>query len=359
MAQVIVDGKPRRTSAKTEAEAKRKLRDLVRLVDDRAPIVDGNRTLNDLLTEWETKALPNRRIELGTLSRHRSSIKLLRADLGTKRLKTLTVDDIEAALAKRVDGGYAKASCLKLRTTLNLAMRWGERRGYVSRNVAAIVEIPANATPPRRGKAMTAEQADKFLLAAKGTPLEAMWVTMVYLGLRPGEAAGLSWDDIDFDNGIVHVRQSRKLDEHGRAIVGTTKTTQSVRSLDAPSAVTTALKAQRRLQKRQRMAVGPEWWNPDDLVFTSATGRPSDPSLCRKEFIAVISNADIGDGWTPNLLRHTTASLMADAGVSLELVADQLGHKDTRMASLHYRHRLRPTIEGGTVMAGLLGQGTR
>ena len=55
----------------------------------------------------------------------------------------------------------------------------------MSRNGATIVGIPANATPPRRGKAMTAEQAEKFLLAAKGTPLEAIWVTMSTSGCGP------------------------------------------------------------------------------------------------------------------------------------------------------------------------------
>jgi len=89
-------------------------------------------------------------------------------------------------------------------------------------------------------------------------------------------------------------------------------------------------------------------------VFTSPNGLPSDPSAVRREFIAVVNSAGLGGGWTPNMLRHTAASLLSDAGVPLETIADQLGHKDTRMASLHYRHRIRPTIGAGTVMAGLL-----
>ena len=33
-------------------------------------------------------------------------------------------------------------------------------------------------------------------------------MTMLYLGLRPGEAAALSWADIDADHHIVHVRRA-------------------------------------------------------------------------------------------------------------------------------------------------------
>lgn len=59
---------------------------------------------------------------------------------------------------------------------------------------------------------------------------------MLYLGLRPGEAAALFWGDIDFDNHIVHVRRACKRNR-GTITIGTTKTTGSVRSLNAPTAV--------------------------------------------------------------------------------------------------------------------------
>jgi len=41
---------------------------------------------------------------------------------------------------------------------------------------------------------------------------------------------------------------------------------------------------------------------------------------------------------------------MSDAGMPIEQVADQLGHKDLRMLQKHYRHRIRSTIGGGTVL---------
>ena len=100
---------------------------------------------------------------------------------------------------------------------------------------------------------------------------------------------------------------------------------------------------------------GEFWANPEDLVFTSPTGRPTDPTHVRSEFGKVAKRAGLGDGWTPNDLRHTAASLMADAGVAIEEVADQLGHRDTRMASLHYRHRIKATVSAGTVLGDVLG----
>ena len=45
---------------------------------------------------------------------------------------------------------------------------------------------------------------------------------------------------------------------------------------------------------------------------------------------------------------------MADAGLPIEHVADQLGHKDLRMLQQHYRHRIKPTIGGAAAVNGLL-----
>ena len=69
------------------------------------------------------------------------------------------------------------------------------------------------------------------------------------------------------------------------------------------------------------------WSNPDDLVVTSPNGHPTDPAACRREFSAVAAKVGLDD-WTPNELRHSAASLMSDAGMPIEQVADQLGHKD-------------------------------
>ena len=90
-------------------------------------------------------------------------------------------------------------------------------------------------------------------------------------------------------------------------------------------------------------------------MFTSPSGRPADPKAVRNEFDRLIATARIEGRWTPNLLRHTAASLMADAGLPIEHVADQLGHKDLRMLQQHYRHRIKPTIGGAHILDGVLG----
>ena len=166
--------------------------------------------------------------------------------------------------------------------------------------------------------------------------------------------AKIVWVEEIVWRGTIHVWRGRKVDATGAAVVGNTKTPGSVRSLDAPDVVLDALGRHRQRQDDLAATLEESWRNTEDLVFTAPFGRPTDPKAVRSEFNRVAARARLDGRWTPNLLRHTAASLMADAGMPIEQVADQLGHRDLRMLQRHYRHRLRPSVGGGRVLGDAL-----
>jgi integrase len=348
--RVTIDGKRRTVVAKTKTEAARRLREIRSLSDAGKPVADGNLTVAQLLEQWTDKGLPSRNVQPASRAVHAWAVKAITKDIGTKRIRALSPTDIETMLQERADNGLSKASLSKLRTTLRIALHWAERRDMIPRNVATVAELPADARTAAPRASMTHEQLGAFLAAADAYPYAVMWRTMVTLGLRPGEAAGLSWDDIDFDNNIIHIRRALKRDSNGALYLGDLKTVQSARSLDAPPTIIDALQRRRTEQETERTDAAAAWSNPDNLIWTNSVGSPTDPARIRHTFTQVANAADIGTGWSPNSLRHTAASLLSDAGIPLEDIADQLGHKDTRMASLHYRHRVRPTISTGLHM---------
>ena len=89
------------------------------------------------------------------------------------------------------------------------------------------------------------------------------------------------------------------------------------------------------------------------LVFPSASGRVLDPANVRRTMRRVCESNGL-PVLTPNELRHTCASLLVDAGVPLHVVADRLGHADTRQLEQTYRHRIRPVVAGGVSEMDLL-----
>jgi integrase len=106
-----------------------------------------------------------------------------------------------------------------------------------------------------------------------------------------------------------------------------------------------ALRDHRKRQIEERLLVGDRWpveWS--DLVFVSEMGTPLIASNLRRLVSTLASEAGIEGTVTPYSLRHTATSLLSASGVAPEILADLLGHKDTRMVHQHYRHQVTPTI---------------
>ena len=195
--RVVVDGTRRSVSARSKSDARKQLDALRRTVDDGKPVTPGAMTVEDLLTTWARKALPNRNLSPSRLAGHRWAIDILIEDIGRLKLRSLTADQVEAAFVRRAEvsvpavsragrggrrrGSLSRSSLVKVRSTLNQALSWAQRRDLVTRNVASLIELPAAATPAKTGKSLTLKQANRLLAAAAGTELEAMWMTMLYL----------------------------------------------------------------------------------------------------------------------------------------------------------------------------------
>lgn len=84
----------------------------------------------------------------------------------------------------------------------------------IARNPAEAVRLKA----PRvqgKAKAWTREEVAMFLEAAKADPLYAVFYILLALGLRRGEALGLSWRDVDLEQGLASARQSLSMTGNG------------------------------------------------------------------------------------------------------------------------------------------------
>jgi integrase len=170
-------------------------------------------------------------------------------------------------------------------------------------------------------------------------------------GLRPGEAAGLSWGDVDFDKRRLVVRRAVRLERRRPVIVETLKTSKSRRTVDLPAVTVAALKRHRTLQKAERLAA--REWADETLVFSTGAGMPLDPANMRRELTKVTDEAGLGK-LTPNELRHSCASLLSDSGVSLERISDALGHTNTRMLENVYRHAVGESATATRAMDAVL-----
>lgn len=189
---------------------------------------------------------------------------------------------------------------MRVRSVLQMALHRAQVQGRVHRNVAELARRPK--VVHSEGQTLTPAEATQLLAAVRDTGLEAALTVMLLHGLRPGEAMGLSWDDVDLDERVLHIRRSLKREPSGLRLGGL-KTKKSERTLAMPAPVHVVLR-KRRVQQAEdllRLGIGTP---PLNLVFTTEAGTPVDPSNLRRALSRATKSSKLGHV-KPYDLRHS------------------------------------------------------
>jgi integrase len=149
-----------------------------------------------------------------------------------------------------------------------------------------------------------------------------------YTGCRRGKVLALRWQDVNFDDSTVTI--SRSLTE--RLEFKTPKNDKS-KTLTMPQALVAALKTHRAGQAKGRLFLGPAY-KDQSLVLAHADGSPIAPW----NFGRAVRDLMLRTGITGTLhsLRDTHASLLAKAGVPIEVVSKRLGHSSIGVTCERY-----------------------
>jgi len=295
--------------------------------------------VSEIVTDFLDRDLAGRERTPSTVAIHNWAAEYIRKQIGKKHAATLRVRDVDDMLDRLADDGLSRSALLKVRGTLSQSLRYAVKREDISRNVALDATIPPSA--PRTGErtALSPSDARKLLEALRHERNGAMFALSLRLGLRPGEAAGLYWEDIGDD--AVNVTRAVRLTKGRAEVVDDLKTEKAKRTIALTSDLVEWLRDHRIDQIAERMAASS--WVDERLVFTSPTGHVTDPANNRRQLKAICKSADVPTV-KPNELRHSCASLLADMGVMNEQIADLLGHTTTEMVDQTYRHRLRRVV---------------
>lgn len=335
------DGRPIRktVSAKTKAEAVKALRQLQRQIDDGLPPPDNRLTVQEVLDSWIANALP---VSVGkaTEENYTSIVRNhLVPGLGRKRVKALEVDDVDAFLKGKLADGLSPRTVRLIRTVLVLALGDAVRRGKAVRNVASLTKPPKEQAR-RPSRSMTIDQARRLLDALRGQDHEALYIFMLSTGVRPGEALGLPWRNVDLGRGTVSIHQALSRSRGGNIISDGKTHKKGWRTIELPPTALAALQAQQRGQAEAKEKAG-DVWRETGLVFTTPIGTALDPDNQRKMFTKLVKAAGLGH-WHPHELRHSAGSIMLASGTPIEVVSKILGHSSIRVTVDIYGHLLKP-----------------
>lgn len=193
---------------------------------------------------------------------------------------------------------------------------------------------------------LDAGEARLLLKTARDHQLYALWLLLVSTGLRRGEVLGLTWSDVDLVTGQLRVR--RNLQRIKRELIfGTPKTARSVRTVSLPKRCVDALHAHRAKQDEEQRVARAKWkpldHQPNGLIFTTSTGRATDPRSLNRMLTLLRAKAKIRRVRVHDL-RHTCASLLLAQGVDARIIVETLGHGTITMTLDTYAHVMQTTL---------------
>jgi len=237
-----------------------------------------------------------------------------------------------------------------LHKALNLAVKWK----LITDNPSDDVEKPKRAKVEM--SVLNEKQLNLFLKQLEKFSLYLICAIAATTGMREAEICGLTWENIDLENKIIYVRsQLQKVD--GVLKLVKLKTNNSRRKIQLPDNIVSILKDIRKKQEDNKKYFEDNY-DPRGFAYAQADGRPYDPGYVSRNFNRVTreykykcekDNGEIEENTIVELLnippirfhdlRHTHATLLLKAGVSVKVVAERLG--DTVDTVLHtYAHVL-------------------
>lgn len=331
--QIGVGGDRKSLYGKTRAEVLKKRKQL-----ELTPRAFTAETLDDLARVWLANVVEPQR-EKTTLRTYRSYLttRILPA-LGAKKLGDIRPADVERWVADLRGTAIKPGSITTAMKILRTLLNYGVKTERLARNPAALVEVAAGVS--REVPTPSPEQLRALVDTLQADTYGPVFMAMLMLGLRRGEALGLTWGDLDMVAGIVHVRRQLKRLPHEGYVLDDVKTKLSRRDLHLSSQMHTIFMQVEHDQNLARMQYYPLYREKYDnwhLVFRTPQGRP----LCPAHTLYRLGKAVRAAG-LPHVrlhdLRHYYASILFAQGVDPKVVQEQMGHSSLGLTMDVYTH---------------------
>jgi len=241
-----------------------------------------------------------------------------------------TVEKEEVELA---GGGYrANRTITILGRMLNLAVRWGWRADNPARGIERNPEA-------KRQRYLTAAELTTLTTALKAYDDQQaanVFRLLLLTGARRGEVLTMRWSDLDLDAGVWT-----------KPGATTKQKTEHRVPLSA---------AARQLLLEMRSAAESVARAPDAVPEFVFPGRGSDHRVDVKQAWAKICKAAGIKGARIHDLRHTYASVLASAGLSLPIIGALLGHTQPQTTA-RYAHLMDDPLRAATERAAAIVTG--
>ena len=252
----------------------------------------------------------------------RGYIKVYRAELGGFRLKDLAYEDLRNFRDSLLSRSTQQSSQISIATVnrymayLRRMLSIAERKGWIVKNLFRCGDtLIHQADEIKRTRVLTIEESQRLVECCTGkrSHIRPLVIAALDTGCRYGELGSLTFGDVDFKEGVIHI------------LAENTKTFKS-----REVGLTARLRAELEIlwEKSER--------HPNALIFGRTDFRHAFKAACDA---AGLDNLRFHD------LRRCHATRLDELGFSIPTIGKQLGHSGDYKVTLRYISRDKHNIQ--------------
>ncbi|WP_260989897.1 site-specific integrase [Paenibacillus xylanexedens] len=353
---------------KTKKEAQLAAAELISEMNKGQYVAENKMTFEELANDWliNYKRLGKPKKE-GTIRIRNVEKNLLLPFFKMKKAMDITHNDYQDSLITLMEGqfdsegntikkGLADNTMSGVHATASMIFKHGVKIGAVKKDPTIDAKVPKKAKTVKDLEDNTdlpeyleRDELLLFLETVKEYGLEndyETFNTLAYTGIRVGELCALKETDVNFEENKIRITKTLYNPENNykKYSLVTPKTVSSFREIDVDEEVMDMIKNLIKLHKIEKEKRSNSY-HDEGFVFARVgafAGYPEIPKKVGLRMARLIKLANLNTNLTPHSLRHTHASLLAEAGATLEQIMHRLGHANDEITRRIYLHITKP-----------------
>ena len=294
-------------------------------------------TLNEWFDKW-METYKKKTVKHGTYCNYTNHYNYyVRNGIGKKKLKDVTVDDIQTLYNNLSDRDFVEGTIKLVGAVLNGCFKKAVNNRMITFNPVPLAEIP-KCKEKKEKYVFTKEEQNQFMEYIKKSYLYDFFRVTIMTGMRNGETRALRWCDIDFEKKLISVNHTLVWVTGEGHMLDTPKTRASKRKIPMLSQVYDILS----VKKKQADSMGTG--NEDNFVFCLPDG--FELSRSRIEIQLEITEKHMLEEGIPvghftcHTLRHAFATRAIENVMKPQVLKTILGHSNISMTMDLYAHVL-------------------
>lgn len=249
-------------------------------------------------------------------------IRQLTERFGNKNVFEITPKMVQEYLNELYLHGKSKSTINKRKYLIQQIYRYINLQGVAVTSPCILVKAPRMAGQESR-RPLSEDEIRQIISNRHIEPFGFYAFCLLFLGLRRSEMMALRWQDIDFQQEIIHINKVVVYLNSKPQLNYVLKNGWREREIPIPDLL---------LDELKRLAP-----NKTGFIFADQPKKLLNENTINRRWAAYRDAAGLGNV-TQHMVRHTYATLLYDAKIDAKAAAALMGHRDERTTLLVYTH---------------------